>query len=165
MTSTTLPRPRPELGQRQLRSRTARAGAGAVAVKPKLQHTSDEISAAVYSRDIYAFEVNSETDASPAVADSSILQTGGSSYRKRKESPSKAFVEAAMADSRRNPKRKATETAATATAAIQEARDYQVLLREALKPISTDELQEWEGWCEVESEPVGVELAHSGIQV
>ncbi|KAK2003046.1 ubiquitin carboxyl-terminal hydrolase, family 1 [Colletotrichum falcatum] len=60
-----------------------------------------------------------------------------------------------MGDSRRNPKRKATETAAAATAAAaaQGRRDYQVLLHEALAPITKDELQEWEGWCEVESEP------------
>ncbi|KAK1971793.1 ubiquitin carboxyl-terminal hydrolase, family 1 [Colletotrichum sublineola] len=60
-----------------------------------------------------------------------------------------------MGDSRRNPKRKATETAAAATtaAAAQGARDYQMLLREAMAPITKDELQEWEGWCEVESEP------------
>ncbi|KZL72096.1 ubiquitin carboxyl-terminal family 1 [Colletotrichum incanum] len=145
--------PRPELGRRQLRSRQARAGT--VTATTELQLESDKLPTAEIDNDICNIKKIPEIDAIAAVASWSVTQARGSRSQKRKESPSEADGEATMADSRRNPKRKATETAAAATtaAASQGARDYQMLLREALAPITKDELLEWEGWCEVESEP------------
>ncbi|OLN94190.1 Ubiquitin carboxyl-terminal hydrolase 2-like protein 1 [Colletotrichum chlorophyti] len=58
-----------------------------------------------------------------------------------------------MVGSRRNPKRKATEVASVAAAIAEESKSPNKLLCEALAPITKDEVQEWEGWCEVESEP------------
>lgn len=51
-------------------------------------------------------------------------------------------------DTRRNPKRKATE----ASKILQGLPDD--LLVEALRPLEPKEIEEWEGWVELESEPV-----------
>ncbi|ROT42734.1 cysteine proteinase [Sodiomyces alkalinus F11] len=48
---------------------------------------------------------------------------------------------------RRNPKRKATEPV---TSHLQMVDD---LLREAVAPVTTNDIREWTGWCELESEP------------
>ncbi|KAJ0168026.1 Ubiquitin carboxyl-terminal hydrolase isozyme L5 [Colletotrichum tanaceti] len=143
----------PELGRRQLRSRQARAGT--VVATTGSQPKSDNNLTAGNAHEISDVEKSLELDESPIVAGGSVSQARTSRALKRKESPLEVNGEAAMADSRRNPKRKATETATAATAAVasREARDYKMLLREALAPIAMDELQEWEGWCEVESEP------------
>jgi ubiquitin carboxyl-terminal hydrolase L5 len=53
-----------------------------------------------------------------------------------------------MAESRRNPKRKAADSARKGTAASID------LLKEALRPLEPKEIEEWEGWIELESEPV-----------
>lgn len=53
-----------------------------------------------------------------------------------------------MNEHRRNPKRKAAETPAL---------NYKLpdnLLEEALRPLSPREIEEWEGWIEIESDPV-----------
>lgn len=53
-----------------------------------------------------------------------------------------------VGEPRRNPKRKASEA---------ESRRYNLpedLLGHALKSLTPNEVQEWEGWAEVESEPV-----------
>lgn len=128
------------------------------------QPKSDKNPTAGNTREIYGVEKSLELDANSIVAGESVSQARTSRALKRKESPLEVDGEAAMADSRRNPKRKATEAATAATAAVasREARDYKMLLREALAPIATDELQEWEGWCEVESEPVCFPDCQSG---
>lgn len=62
---------------------------------------------------------------------------------RRKMSQSKS----AASDQRRNPKRKA---AALPQSHVQP----DDLLEEALKPLSTEEIELWDGWIEIESEPV-----------
>lgn len=49
---------------------------------------------------------------------------------------------------RRNPKRK------TAEAAIESLNLPDNLLDEALRPLTSTDIEEWEGWVELESEPV-----------
>ncbi|OHF04391.1 ubiquitin carboxyl-terminal hydrolase, family 1 [Colletotrichum orchidophilum] len=139
--------PRPDVPRRQLRSR--QASAGVVPATTEVPKTSDIPSTTDYECDIYAIETSPHTNVTFALAGEPDLSPESRRLRKRKESPCEADSEVAVADSRRNPKRKATETAA----ASQEARDYQTLLRESLAPLDKDELKEWEGWCEVESEP------------
>lgn len=53
-----------------------------------------------------------------------------------------------MSQSRRNPKRKANNAAAAKV----DLPDH--LLEEALAPLTAQEIEEWEGWVELESEPV-----------
>jgi ubiquitin carboxyl-terminal hydrolase L5 len=60
-----------------------------------------------------------------------------------------------MAESRRNPKRKATDSARKGTAASID------LLEEALRPLEPKEIEEWEGWIELESEPVSLFFART----
>lgn len=53
-----------------------------------------------------------------------------------------------MSEPRRNPKRKASEpTKITADL-------HSDLLHEALRPLDAKEIEDWEGWIELESEPV-----------
>ncbi|KAK1451523.1 ubiquitin carboxyl-terminal hydrolase, family 1 [Colletotrichum melonis] len=152
-----------KMPRRQLRSRQASA---AVMVPPttKVQQISDVPSPIDHERDIYAIKSSpQQTNVAPEVAGEPDCSPEAGRLRKRKESPCEADGDAegegvaiAMAaGSRRNPKRKATETAAASTsaAASSGSKDYQTLLRESLAPLGEDELTEWEGWCEVESEP------------
>ncbi|KAK0372797.1 ubiquitin carboxyl-terminal hydrolase, family 1 [Colletotrichum limetticola] len=152
-----------KMPRRQLRSRQASA---AVMVPPttKVQQISDVPSPIDHERDIYAIKSSpQQTNVAPEVAGEPDCSPEAGRLRKRKESPCEADGDAegegvaiAMAaGSRRNPKRKATETAAASTsaAASSGSKDYQTLLRESLAPLGEDELKEWEGWCEVESEP------------
>ncbi|KAH0441888.1 ubiquitin carboxyl-terminal hydrolase, family 1 [Colletotrichum camelliae] len=145
---------RPNTGRIQLRSRKAEPVVVEKEQKISRPNSDEDISPAV-ERDIYNIGTSPRAAVDPAVADFHILDTPDANTRKRKELPNGAMEESAMSSSRRNPKRKATEAAAAATSAVptQEARQSNILLREALEPISKDELQEWEGWCEVESEP------------
>lgn len=53
-----------------------------------------------------------------------------------------------MTELRRNPKRKASEPVKHLGATPSE------LLQEALRPLEQKEIEEWEGWIEMESEPV-----------
>jgi ubiquitin carboxyl-terminal hydrolase L5 len=55
---------------------------------------------------------------------------------------------ATMDEARRNPKRKASEPAKRLDGLPSD------LLEEALKPLAQAEIEEWEGWIELESEPV-----------
>lgn len=55
---------------------------------------------------------------------------------------------AAMSETKRNPKRKAAE----ASKNLNNLPDN--LLEEALAPLSITDIEEWEGWIELESEPV-----------
>lgn len=77
-----------------------------------------------------------------------------------------ADVSATMSEPSRNPKRKASEAANHVTAPPDK------LLDEALAPLTSKDVQEWEGWIELESEPVrkpvvsalcGLCLTSSGI--
>jgi ubiquitin carboxyl-terminal hydrolase L5 len=55
-----------------------------------------------------------------------------------------------MTEHRRNPKRKAAETPAI---------NYKIpenLLEESLRPLSASEIEGWEGWIEIESDPVSI---------
>ena len=52
---------------------------------------------------------------------------------------------------RRNPKR--TASAMASPRAVKEF-DHEDILDETLKPIEAEELEEWTGWIELESEPV-----------
>ena len=52
---------------------------------------------------------------------------------------------------RRNPKRDAAEMAKSQA---MDTRGHEELLDEALAPMRAEELEEWEGWVELESEPV-----------
>lgn len=54
-----------------------------------------------------------------------------------------------MEEPRRNPKRKASETPKHTTNLPDN------LLEEALAPLSAKDIEDWEGWIELESEPVG----------
>ena len=58
-----------------------------------------------------------------------------------------------MGEPRRNPKRKASEAANEVNHAISKE-SGQLLLNEALAPLSQEDIQEWEGWIALESEPV-----------
>ncbi|KAI8231647.1 Ubiquitin carboxyl-terminal hydrolase isozyme L5 [Colletotrichum sp. SAR 10_96] len=142
------------MGRIHLRSRKAEPVAVEKGQKLSRSNSDDDVSSAV-GRDIYNIGTSPGAAVDPALADLHILDTPDANTRKRKELPNGAMEESAMDHSRRNPKRKATEAAAAATSAVatREARQSNILLREALEPISKDELQEWEGWCEVESEP------------
>ncbi|KXH50076.1 ubiquitin carboxyl-terminal hydrolase, family 1 [Colletotrichum simmondsii] len=149
--------------RRQLRSRQASA---AVVVPPttKAQQISDVHSPIDHERDIHAIKSSpKQTNVALEVAGEPDCSPEAGRLRKRKESPceadgdaeGEAVAIAMTAGSRRNPKRKATETAAASSsaAASSGSKDYQTLLRESLAPLGEDELKEWEGWCEVESEP------------
>ncbi|KAM0427212.1 hypothetical protein ACHAPT_007640 [Fusarium lateritium] len=57
-----------------------------------------------------------------------------------------------MGEPRRNPKRKASEAANEANHSISKATG-QLLLNEALAPLSQEDIREWEGWIALESEP------------
>ncbi|KAH7271994.1 hypothetical protein B0J15DRAFT_164448 [Fusarium solani] len=57
-----------------------------------------------------------------------------------------------MGEPRRNPKRKASEATNEANHAISKE-SGQLLLNEALAPLSQEDIQEWEGWIALESEP------------
>ncbi|KAF7542823.1 hypothetical protein G7Z17_g11248 [Cylindrodendrum hubeiense] len=59
-----------------------------------------------------------------------------------------ASVSATMSEPSRNPKRKASEAANHVTTPPDK------LLDEALAPLTAKDVQEWEGWIELESEPV-----------
>ncbi|EEY23625.1 ubiquitin carboxyl-terminal hydrolase [Verticillium alfalfae VaMs.102] len=48
---------------------------------------------------------------------------------------------------KRNPKRKATE------AVVTRYRSSEDTLKEALAPVTTEDIHQWTGWCELESEP------------
>jgi ubiquitin carboxyl-terminal hydrolase L5 len=54
-----------------------------------------------------------------------------------------------MSGPRRNPKRKAAEAASEVNHLI----NSDNLLNEALAPLSQEDIEEWEGWVELESEP------------
>ncbi|KAF6834810.1 ubiquitin carboxyl-terminal hydrolase [Colletotrichum plurivorum] len=140
-------------GRRRLRSRNTQEGA--IAIQDAPEQGFDNIQADVEDRDPYAIESSPEVDASSAAADGAVPGAHDAISRKRKESPCEEMDEVSVTKSRRNPKRKATEAAAAATTAVavQESRQANVLLREALEPISQEELQDWEGWCDFESEP------------
>ncbi|KAF5003395.1 hypothetical protein FDECE_10052 [Fusarium decemcellulare] len=58
---------------------------------------------------------------------------------------------ATMGEPRRNPKRKASEAANDINQASN--KDSGRLLDEALSPLSHEDIQDWEGWVELESEP------------
>ncbi|KAL0939470.1 ubiquitin carboxyl-terminal hydrolase [Colletotrichum truncatum] len=139
--------------QRQLRSR--KVAGSVIATQYTTQPTSDETVNTEAESDRHALEISPEVDVSSAIANSHAVTARGARSRKNKESPTETVGEAAMNNTRRNPKRKATEADATMTSitASKEAKQPNVLLREALEPISKDELRDWEGWCEVESEP------------
>ncbi|KAK7428704.1 hypothetical protein QQZ08_004798 [Neonectria magnoliae] len=56
-------------------------------------------------------------------------------------------VSATMSEPSRNPKRKASEAAKQATQPVDR------LLDEALAPLTSRDVEEWQGWIELESEP------------
>lgn len=61
---------------------------------------------------------------------------------------------AVMSEPSRNPKRKASEAANQTTTTLPDK-----LLDEALAPLTPRDVQEWEGWIELESEPVSNTLS------
>jgi ubiquitin carboxyl-terminal hydrolase L5 len=73
----------------------------------------------------------------------------------------KAIV--AMSGPRRNPKRKACEAADEVNHRINSGDE---LLNEALAPLSQEDIEEWEGWIELESEPAffNIILRDLGVQ-
>ncbi|KAJ6440904.1 Ubiquitin carboxyl-terminal hydrolase isozyme L5 [Purpureocillium lavendulum] len=72
----------------------------------------------------------------------------GTGWEDELASPKKKAKAMGGPDSRRNPKRKAAE-AETIQALVLPDNP----LEEALRPLTADEIAEWEGWAEVESEP------------
>lgn len=56
---------------------------------------------------------------------------------------------------KRNPKRKATE------AVVTQSRLSEDTLKEALAPVTMEDIRQWTGWCELESEPVFPSFAPS----
>jgi ubiquitin carboxyl-terminal hydrolase L5 len=68
----------------------------------------------------------------------------------------------AMSGPRRNPKRKASEAANEVNHRINSGE----LLNEALAPLSQHDIEEWEGWIELESEPAffNIILRDLGVQ-
>ncbi|RBQ75199.1 hypothetical protein FVER14953_05038 [Fusarium verticillioides] len=71
------------------------------------------------------------------------------STRLASKPPQQTTTEATMSGPRRNPKRKASE----ATNELNHRLDSEQLLDEALAPLSLKDVEEWEGWVELESEP------------
>lgn len=68
--------------------------------------------------------------------------------RKKRLASSKIMTE----PSRQNPKRKASEPARRANGLPSD------LLSEALRPLESSEIEEWDGWIELESEPVSLHV-------
>ncbi|KAH6891010.1 hypothetical protein B0T10DRAFT_458417 [Thelonectria olida] len=66
-----------------------------------------------------------------------------------------------MSEPKRNPKRKASDTTNQVTKLPEEK-----LLEEALAPLTSEDIQEWEGWIELESEPAffNIILRDLGVQ-
>ncbi|KAM5352091.1 hypothetical protein ACJ41O_004814 [Fusarium nematophilum] len=94
---------------------------------------------------------NAQADSPPqSEGASSILPLRRSSRLARRPQPN-GDTTATMGEPRRNPKRKASEAASDANQGI--GKDSDQLLNEALAPLSSEDIQEWEGWIELESEP------------
>ncbi|KAF5605163.1 ubiquitin carboxyl-terminal hydrolase isozyme L5 [Fusarium pseudocircinatum] len=71
------------------------------------------------------------------------------STRLASKPPQQTITQATMSGPRRNPKRKASEAANE----LNHRLDSEQLLDEALAPLSLKDVEEWEGWVELESEP------------
>ncbi|KAF4971981.1 hypothetical protein FZEAL_9699 [Fusarium zealandicum] len=69
-----------------------------------------------------------------------------------------------MGEPRRNPKRKASEATNDVNQDVN--KDSGQLLNEALAPLSLEDVQDWEGWVELESEPAffNIILRDLGVQ-
>lgn len=67
---------------------------------------------------------------------------------KAPEAPIETSSTSSLNERRRNPKRKAAEAA---TESLNLPED---MLDEALAPLTSADIEEWEGWVELESEPV-----------
>ncbi|PNP84402.1 hypothetical protein FNYG_02031 [Fusarium nygamai] len=71
------------------------------------------------------------------------------STRLASKPPQQTTTQVTMSGPRRNPKRKASEAANE----LNHRLDSEQLLDEALAPLSLKDVEEWEGWVELESEP------------
>ncbi|KAG5769756.1 hypothetical protein H9Q72_003107 [Fusarium xylarioides] len=71
------------------------------------------------------------------------------STRLASKPPQQTTTQVAMSGPRRNPKRKASEAASE----LNHGLNSDELLDEALAPLSLKDVEEWEGWVELESEP------------
>jgi ubiquitin carboxyl-terminal hydrolase L5 len=71
------------------------------------------------------------------------------SNRLASKPPQQTTTQVAMSGPRRNPKRKASEAANE----LNHRLNSDELLDEALAPLSLKDVEEWEGWIELESEP------------
>ena len=74
------------------------------------------------------------------------------SNRLASKPPQQTTGTVAMSRPRRNPKRKASEVANDVND-INHRISSEELLNEALAPLSQEDIEEWEGWIELESEP------------
>ncbi|KAL6898791.1 hypothetical protein GGI43DRAFT_406980 [Trichoderma evansii] len=74
-------------------------------------------------------------------------QTAATAAVKTREVSAETASTSGLSESRRNPKRKAAEAAREAINLPDN------LLDEALRPLTPTEIEEWEGWVELESEP------------
>ncbi|KAJ4170841.1 hypothetical protein NW754_006985 [Fusarium falciforme] len=98
-------------------------------------------------------EHETQTDKSPQCKDSQPSPPPPRRSRRLAAKPLKAAdAPGTMGELRRNPKRKASEAANEVNHAISKE-SGQLLLNEALAPLSQEDIQEWEGWIALESEP------------
>lgn len=75
-------------------------------------------------------------------------QTAATAEVKTREVSAESASTSSLSEPRRNPKRKAAE------AARESINLPDNLLDEALRPLTPADIEEWEGWVELESEPV-----------
>lgn len=79
-------------------------------------------------------------------------QTAATAVVKTREVSAETASTSGLSEPRRNPKRKAAEAARESISLPDN------LLDEALRPLSPADIEEWEGWVELESEPVSMTL-------
>lgn len=75
-------------------------------------------------------------------------QTPASAADKTREASAETASTSSLSEPRRNPKRKAAEVARESINLPDN------LLDEALRPLTPTDIEEWDGWVELESEPV-----------
>jgi ubiquitin carboxyl-terminal hydrolase L5 len=82
-------------------------------------------------------------------------QTAATTVAKTREVSAETASTGSLSEPRRNPKRKAAEVARESINLPDN------LLDEALRPLTPTDIEEWDGWVELESEPVSI--AHSCV--
>lgn len=93
---------------------------------------------------------NGDSEAPEKSLRRSSRQTAATAVVKTREVSAETASTSSLGEPRRNPKRKAAE------AARESINLPDNLLDEALRPLTPTDIEEWEGWVELESEPVSI---------